>query len=60
MLNCSGSEGDIVDKNKATLAMSTTWVQSWIIMQQGIEWTITCTRENILVFAFMLSLIYIK
>ena len=59
-LNCSGSEGDIMDKNKATLTMSATRAQSWIVVRQGVEWTITCARENILVFAFMLSLIYIK
>jgi hypothetical protein len=59
-LNCSGSEGNIVDKNKATPTMSATRAQSWIVVRQGVEWTITCARENILVFIFMLSLIYIK
>jgi len=49
-----------VDKNKETLAMSATRAQSWIVVRQGVEWTITCARENILVFAFILSLIYIK
>ena len=56
-LNCWGSEEDTAGKNKTTPTMSATRAQSWIVVRQGVEWTITCARENILVFDFILSLI---
>src|SRR5271154_1437636 len=50
----------ILEKQDDIYTMSATRAQSWIVVRQGVAWTITCARENILVFAFMLSLIYIK
>lgn len=37
--------------------MSATRAQSCTVTRQGVEWTICCARENMLVLALMLSLI---